>query len=89
MATEPTQQEEHAANTANANAAHREAYDYWGYLFQDDKCGTRKLDGLLRGIAEVIVSILRRLASSTLLGRMGTDACHRRARSLNPATRLI
>ncbi|EMD88412.1 hypothetical protein COCC4DRAFT_149663 [Bipolaris maydis ATCC 48331] len=54
MATEPAQQEEHAANTANATAAHREAYDYWGYLFQEDKCGTRKLDGLLRGIAEVI-----------------------------------
>lgn len=89
MATEPAQQEEHAANTANATAAHREAYDYWGYLFQEDKCGTRKLDGLLRGIAEVIVSTMRRLAGSTLLGQMVTDACHRRATSLNPATRLI
>lgn len=57
MATEATEQEEHAANTANADAAHREAYDYWGYLFQEDKCGTPKLDRLLKGIAEVIVSM--------------------------------
>ena len=57
MATASAEQEEqHAANTANADAAHREAYDYWGYLFQEDKCGTPKLDRLLKGIAEVIVS---------------------------------
>jgi hypothetical protein len=60
MAPEPTApneyHEEHAANTAQADAAHREAYDYWGYLFQEDKCGTPLLDRLLRGIADVIVS---------------------------------
>ena len=62
MATASTEQEEqHAANAANADAAHREAYDYWGYLFQEDKCGTPKLDRLLKGIAEVIVSTARQL----------------------------
>lgn len=50
------QHEEHAANLAHADAAHREAYDYWGYLFKQDKCGTPLLDRLLKGIAEVIVS---------------------------------
>ncbi|CAO2649744.1 Nn.00g010360.m01.CDS01 [Neocucurbitaria sp. VM-36] len=48
------QHEEHAANVAHADAAHREAYDYWGYLFKKDKCGTPLLDRLLKGIAEVI-----------------------------------
>ncbi|KAH7355700.1 hypothetical protein BKA66DRAFT_271263 [Pyrenochaeta sp. MPI-SDFR-AT-0127] len=48
------QQEDRAANLAHADAAHREAYDYWGYLFKKDKCGTPLLDRLLKGIAEVI-----------------------------------
>jgi hypothetical protein len=60
MAPEPTaqneRQEERAANVAQADAAHREAYDYWGYLFKEDKCGTDLLDRLLKGIANVIVS---------------------------------
>jgi len=29
---------------------------YWGYLFQKNKCATPKLDRLLRGIAACIVS---------------------------------
>lgn len=41
---------------ANDEAAQREAYDYWGYLLKPDKCGTRKLDNLLKGLADVIVS---------------------------------
>lgn len=53
---EQQQQEQRAANLAHADAAHREAYDYWGYLFKKDKCGTPLLDRLLKGIAEVIVS---------------------------------
>jgi hypothetical protein len=88
MATDPTEQEEHAANTANADAAHREAYDYWGYLFQEDKCGTPKLNRLLKGIAEVIVSA-GQPPDLMLLGRTGADACRCRAGSLSPATRLI
>lgn len=51
-----TRDEEHAANLAHANAADREAYDYWGYLFKKDKCGMPLLDRLLKGIADVIVS---------------------------------
>lgn len=43
-------------NAANDEAAQREAYDYWGYLLKPDKCGTPKLDRLLKGIADVIVS---------------------------------
>ncbi|EOA86536.1 uncharacterized protein SETTUDRAFT_30869 [Exserohilum turcica Et28A] len=58
MAPEPTEQQDHqeeqAANATNADAAHREAYDYWGYLLKEDKCGTPKLDRLLKGIADVI-----------------------------------
>ncbi|KAF2263566.1 hypothetical protein CC78DRAFT_518195 [Lojkania enalia] len=42
------------ANKANEEAAHKEACQYWGYLIQEDKCGTETLDRLLRGIAEVI-----------------------------------
>jgi len=49
-------QDERAANLAQADAAHREAYDFWGYLFKEDKCGTPLLDRLLKGIAYVIVS---------------------------------
>ncbi|KAJ4310925.1 hypothetical protein N0V94_008195 [Neodidymelliopsis sp. IMI 364377] len=43
-----------AEKAANDEAAQREAYDYWGYLLKPDKCGTPKLDRLLRGIADVI-----------------------------------
>lgn len=41
---------------AHADAAHKEAQDYWGYLIKPDKCGTALFDRLLRGIAVVIVS---------------------------------
>ncbi|KAF1942409.1 hypothetical protein EJ02DRAFT_345612 [Clathrospora elynae] len=58
MGSEPKdgqeQQDEHAAHLAHADAAQREAYDYWGYLFKKDKCGTALLDRLLKGIAVVI-----------------------------------
>lgn len=47
---------EHTANLAHADASYREAYQYWGYLFKEDKCGTPLLDRLLKGIAETIVS---------------------------------
>lgn len=47
---------EHAAHLAHTDAAQREAYEYWGYLFKKDKCGMPLLDRLLKGIAEVIVS---------------------------------
>lgn len=48
---------ERAANAAQADAAQREAHDYWGYLFKADKCGTPLLDRLLKGIAVTIVSL--------------------------------
>ncbi|KAH7406613.1 hypothetical protein DE146DRAFT_777959 [Phaeosphaeria sp. MPI-PUGE-AT-0046c] len=58
MATEPQQnQEQHEQrqeHAANADATHREAYEYWGYLLKSDKCGTPLLDRLLKGIAQVI-----------------------------------
>lgn len=63
MAPEPKEKDAHrnefssAADMAQADAAHREAYDYWGYLFKADKCGTPLLDRLLKGIAMVIVSL--------------------------------
>jgi hypothetical protein len=45
-----------AQETANVDAAHREACEYWGYLIKPDKCGTELFDRLLKGIADVIVS---------------------------------
>jgi hypothetical protein len=57
MAGEPNEsKEQQEATAANAEATQREASEYWGYLFQADKCGTPLLDRLLKGIAEVIVS---------------------------------
>lgn len=50
------QQQQPAEKAANDEAAQREAYDYWGYLLKPDKCGTAKLDRLLKGIANLIVS---------------------------------
>lgn len=32
-----------------------EAYQYWGYLFKQDKTGTDKLKSLLRGLKEHMV----------------------------------
>ncbi|KAF2737670.1 hypothetical protein EJ04DRAFT_430439 [Polyplosphaeria fusca] len=49
MTTEPND-----APKATEDAAQKEAYQYWGYMIKDDKCGTEKLDRLLRGIADVI-----------------------------------
>ena len=37
-------------------AAGKEAYQYWGYLIKEDKCGTERLNRLLRGLGGVIVS---------------------------------
>lgn len=67
MTTEPA--ETAAANHAQAQAqahaeaehlakaaASKEAYQYWGYLIKEDKCGTERLDSLLRSLGGVIVS---------------------------------
>ena len=35
----------------------KEAYQYWGYLFKSDKCGTDLLNRLLVGIAGFIVCV--------------------------------
>lgn len=64
----PNQQRQHESrqdNAANADATQREAYDYWGYLFKQDKCGMPLLDRLLKGIADVIVSSARCNSSAT------------------------
>lgn len=53
--TNGKKEQQPAENIANDEAAQREAFDYWEYLIQDDKCGTPKLDRLLKGIAELIV----------------------------------
>jgi hypothetical protein len=45
------------ASKADADAAHKEAFQYWGYLIKGDKCGTGTFDRLLKGIAAVIVSL--------------------------------
>lgn len=51
-----SKEQQPAESLANDEVAQREAYDYWGYLLKPDKCGTPKLDRLLKGIADVIVS---------------------------------
>lgn len=54
--TRESKEQQPTEKTATDEAAQREAYDYWGYLLKADKCGTPKLDRLLKGIADVIVS---------------------------------
>ena len=66
MTTEPAEtpaalearaREQHAqAEKLAKAAAGKEAYQYWGYLIKEDKCGTDRLDRLLRGLGVVIVS---------------------------------
>jgi hypothetical protein len=53
---EKVQHDEGQEHAANADATHREACEYWGYLLKPDKCGTPLLDRLLKGIAHIIVS---------------------------------
>lgn len=39
------------------DAQAKEAFQYWGYLFKPDKCGTELLNRLLAGIADFIVPL--------------------------------
>ncbi|PVH98854.1 hypothetical protein DM02DRAFT_629936 [Periconia macrospinosa] len=50
----PDVKDQKAQEQANDEAAHREAYEYWGYLIREDKCGTDIFNRLLEGIAEVV-----------------------------------
>jgi hypothetical protein len=59
---EKVQHEDGQEHAANADATHREACEYWGYLLKPDKCGTELLDRLLKGIAQIIVSCEARQA---------------------------
>ena len=52
----PDVKDQNAQDKANEEAAHKEAYAYWGYLIREDKCGTDIFNRLLEGIAEVVVS---------------------------------
>lgn len=56
MASDANDASAGAHKAGNAEAAHKEAQDYWGYLIKPDKCGTGLFDRLLKGIADVIVS---------------------------------
>lgn len=33
----------------------KEAYEYWGFMFKNDKTGTERLKALLRGLKDVMV----------------------------------
>ena len=44
-----SKEQQPAENAANDEATQKEAYNYWGYLLKPDKCGTDKLDNLLKG----------------------------------------
>jgi hypothetical protein len=39
-----------------SEAEQKEAFQYWGYLFKQDRTGTDMLKNLLRGIHQTIVS---------------------------------
>ncbi len=39
----------------DTNTESKEALEYWGFLFQRNKCASDKLDRLLKGIARCIV----------------------------------
>ncbi|KAJ4352116.1 uncharacterized protein N0V89_007462 [Didymosphaeria variabile] len=54
MASDTNDASAGAQTAGNADAAQKEAKDYWGYLIKPDKCGTQLFDRLLKGIAEVI-----------------------------------
>lgn len=45
-----------SSSSPAADAAEREAQDYYGYLIKKDKSGTDTFNRLLKGIAKVIVS---------------------------------
>ncbi|KAF2655014.1 hypothetical protein K491DRAFT_577123, partial [Lophiostoma macrostomum CBS 122681] len=54
------------ARTAPADPAQREAFEHWGYLIKDDKCGTDKFDRLLKGVADIISTQFEPHGSSDL-----------------------
>jgi hypothetical protein len=56
MASDTSNSSAGAQTAGNADAAQKEAEDYWGRLIKPDKSGTGLFDRLLKGIAEVIVS---------------------------------
>jgi hypothetical protein len=56
MASDTGDSSADAQTAGNADAAQKEAEDYWGRLIKPDKSGTGLFDRLLKGIAEVIVS---------------------------------
>jgi hypothetical protein len=45
-----------ATENGTTDAQTKKSMDYWGFLFRKDKCGTDKLNNLLLGIADYIVS---------------------------------
>lgn len=51
-----------ADHASSPDAATKEAQQFWGYLFKDDKCGTELLNRLLEGIAAYVVSALQPFA---------------------------
>ncbi|KAF2720851.1 hypothetical protein K431DRAFT_248186 [Polychaeton citri CBS 116435] len=54
MSTSPPGVEDAQRVQHEQDIAQREAYEYWGYMFKDDKTGTDKLKGLLRGLKNVM-----------------------------------
>ncbi|KAJ4299999.1 hypothetical protein N0V90_005247 [Kalmusia sp. IMI 367209] len=77
MASDANDASADTQKAGNADAAQKEAYDYWGYLIKQDKCGTELFDRLLKGIAEVI--------SFWLESRTVTDAEARQSKKFEPS----
>lgn len=46
-------------SSKSPDAATKEAQQFWGFLFRQDKCGTDLLNRLLEGIANYVVRTLR------------------------------
>lgn len=43
--------------SSQAEAEQKEAHQYWGYLFKQDRTGTDMLKNLLRGLHKTIVRL--------------------------------
>ena len=57
-ATENAEQRDKQQDPDEVQRDQREAYEYWGYLFNPDKTGTDKLKSLLRGLKDIMVSTI-------------------------------
>jgi hypothetical protein len=54
-APQPGMQSNNEADRHEQEIENKEAFEYWGYLFKQDKTGTDKLKSLLKGLKDLMV----------------------------------